>query len=94
MKEEDLLVSKAADGADTPCPVRNAQRVDNLGARRMELAPEARGPRIGHACSGVHRDAAPSSLHSNAGDEAPQLVGDGRAEDGVHIHILADVSAG
>ncbi len=91
MKKEDLLVGQAAGWTDTPRPVGYAQRVDDLRTLLMELAPEARGPCIGIGRKGVHRDAAPSGIHRNAGDEAPQCVGDGWAKDGVHIHVLAEV---
>ncbi len=71
VEEEDLPVGEAAGRTNAPRPVGYAQRVDDLGARLMELAPEARGPRIGLGRKGVHRDTVPSRLHRSTRDEDP-----------------------
>jgi hypothetical protein len=94
VEKEDLPVGEAAGRTDAPRPVGYAQRVDDLGARLMELAPKARGPRIGLGRKGVHSDSAPTRLHRGARDEGPQRIRDRRAEDGVHVHIHAEVRAG
>ncbi len=59
----------------------------------MEPAPEAGGTGVGLGSEGIHSEAAQARVGGGAAHAIPETVGDGWAEDGVHVRVRAKVVA-